>query len=103
MTYVEQAIREAVKGGYKASSLDFLLNLPEYAQSQLWIDPLFWLALSKARDWKVTDYCFGCGYDEGSTDNTPVWKVKWHRFIDHLADGKDAESYFKSLLGNDEV
>jgi hypothetical protein len=26
------------------------------------------------------------------------WKVCWHRLIDHLANGKDAESFFKELV-----
>lgn len=26
------------------------------------------------------------------------WKNYWHRFIDHLAEGKDAESFFNELL-----
>jgi hypothetical protein len=25
------------------------------------------------------------------------WKKFWHRFIDHLAEGKDAESFFQAL------
>ena len=25
------------------------------------------------------------------------WEYEWHRFIDHLADGKDAESFFALL------
>lgn len=26
------------------------------------------------------------------------WEAVWHRFIDHLAEGKDAKSFFKELL-----
>lgn len=26
------------------------------------------------------------------------WKKKWHRFIDHLAEGKDPESFFSNLI-----
>lgn len=28
----------------------------------------------------------------------PSWKDYWHPFIDHLADGKDAESFFSELM-----
>jgi hypothetical protein len=44
-------------------------------------DPDFWKALSTARKW----------------EDTNAWRFHWHRFIDHLADGKDAESFFASL------
>jgi hypothetical protein len=27
-----------------------------------------------------------------------TWLTEWHRFIDHLAKGKDAESFFKELV-----
>jgi hypothetical protein len=44
-------------------------------------DPDFWKALATARKW----------------EDTNAWRFHWHRFIDHLADGKDAESFFASL------
>ena len=40
-------------------------------------DPEFWKALAIARKW----------------EDTNAWRFHWHRFIDHLADGKDAESF----------
>jgi hypothetical protein len=44
-------------------------------------DPDFWKALAKARKW----------------EDANAWRFHWHRFIDHLADGKDAESFFAAL------
>jgi hypothetical protein len=44
-------------------------------------DPDFWKALSTAR----------------KLEDTNAWRFHWHRLIDHLADGKDAESFFASL------
>lgn len=29
------------------------------------------------------------------------WKTVWHRFIDHLAEGKDAEEFFSNLLNKE--
>jgi hypothetical protein len=43
-------------------------------------DPTFWKALGKARSWQ----------DIGA------WLFHWHRFIDHIAFGKDVESFFKT-------
>lgn len=44
------------------------------------LDPLFWQALSKSE-----------GY--GKTYQMEIW----HRFIDHLAEGKDINSFFEEL------
>ena len=45
------------------------------------IDPAFWKALGKARSWQ----------------DTGAWLFHWHRFIDHIAFGKDVESFFSNL------
>ena len=44
-------------------------------------DPEFWKGLGRARDWQ----------------DTGAWLFHWHRFIDHIAFGKEAESFFSSL------
>jgi hypothetical protein len=44
-------------------------------------DPDFWKALATARKWKDVN----------------ASRFHWHRFIDHLADGKDAESFLDAL------
>lgn len=59
------------------------------------LDPLFWQALGK-----------GLGWSELNTQNrSPVgqyeagsWFYHWHRFIDHLAERKDIDSFFLKLL-----
>jgi hypothetical protein len=90
MNNVQQAIRDAAeKGGYryrwwKVNDLEQsegynglqLRALSEHLQ-----DPDFWKALTTARKW----------------EDVNSWRFHWHRFIDHLADGKDAESFFAGL------
>ena len=124
MTHIEQAIKEAVdKGEYKPQNIGFtkgdttlesicmdgekvVINAykeyysPRWRYDQrrdggFWIhytqitsDPLFWQALGKARGW---------GDFLNETDGRPAWIDRWHRFIDHLASGKDAEGFFKNL------
>ncbi len=87
---VQQAIREAAeKGGYRYRSWKVndlepnegynalqLRALPEHLH-----DPDFWKALAKARKW----------------EDVNAWRFHWHRFIDHLADGGDVESFFAAL------
>jgi hypothetical protein len=87
---VQQAIREAAeKGGYRYRSWKVndlepnegynalqLRALPEHLH-----DPDFWKALATARKW----------------EDVNAWRFHWHRFIDHLADGGDVESFFAAL------
>lgn len=85
-----------------------------YGLAWVWLDPLFWQSLGKAMGWpEDTTYCDHCGeadiadeyitHDEEHSDCSNIltfpkyWRYQWHRFIDHLAEGKDAESFFESL------
>ena len=87
---VQQAIRDAAeKGGYRYRwwKVDDLEHNEEYnglqlrALSEHLHDPDFWKALATARKW----------------EDINAWRFHWHRFIDHRADGKDAESFFAAL------
>jgi hypothetical protein len=124
MSAIEKVIKEAVeKGGYKgANSVEFptmdfgsvslILNTGgklHYWWSEIFLDPLFWQALGKARGWdkdKLFTYeretKWGSGkYVQATRMPNPrknAYKAHWHRFIDHLAAGKDAESFFADLL-----
>lgn len=69
--------------------------------------PLFWQALGKAMGWKEIhdSRCNGDGKysktgvkDRCSCVPKQQWFYQWHRFIDHLASGGDAESFFTNLL-----
>ncbi len=64
--------------------------------SDIFLSPAFWQALGKARGWITPEpdvweppLNLKVGFNE--------WHVKWSQFIDHLAEGKDAESFFASL------
>ena len=90
MSNVQQAIRDAAeRGGYQYRwwKVDDLEHNEGYnglqlrALSEHLQDPDFWKALATARKW----------------EDINAWRFHWHRFIDHLADGKDAESFFASL------
>jgi hypothetical protein len=90
MSNVQQAIRDAAERGgygYRWWKVDDLEHYEGYnglqlrALSEHLQDPDFWKALSTARKW----------------EDPNAWRFHWHRFIDHLADGKDAESFFATL------
>jgi len=121
MTHIEQAIREAIDDGYDlkiglygeyirfshdGSRVDVLVY------QEILLDLLFWRALGKAREWE--DTMFPVEYQKTNGDREPLywkgenghqytphvegWRFHWHRFIDHLAEAKDAESFFADLL-----
>lgn len=98
---IELAIKRAIKAGFKPSydSLDsFILDDPKHWDESLvcrsLLDPAFWQSLGKALGWKqVYERCL----NDGSKSQAREWVYQWHRFIDHLVQGKDAESFFHSL------
>lgn len=55
------------------------------------LDPLFWQALGEQQRWVSN-------INPPSQPKEPEWLCNWHRFIDHLAEGKDAEEFFNQLL-----
>lgn len=121
MTHIEQAIREAVENGWDENraivkSVDFRdghegMGTSMKSTDRAFLDPLFWQALGKARAWKQDDDITQYVKDNGTyVKGHPIlrqngekisrlgeWIHHWHRFIDHLAEGKDAESFFKDL------
>lgn len=89
---MEQAIKKAIKEGWKVPE-DYEDDVVELA-TRYWqdtcLDPLFWQALFK-------EYISGLPFK--IQDRTlPQWRQQWHRFIDHLAEGKDAESFFAEIM-----
>lgn len=105
MTSLEQAIKDAVeKGGYDTPSSQNYVHLAigsknppdwkEDAQQEFLLDPAFWQALGKARGWP--DSSVGQVY-KGNMISMLPWEWAWHHLIDHLASGKDVESFFETL------
>lgn len=93
MIAIENCVREAVeKGGY----IDFAEN---YGDAHRFLDIDFWQCLGKALGWD--DYqSDGFLKDTLQFANGTIfgWRAVWHRFIDHLAAGRDAESFFANLV-----
>jgi hypothetical protein len=110
MTYIQQAIRDAVEKGQfnpwpavwgkttfvEAGTTRAWWKNPvtkrrvSIVLTAIFFDPSFWQALGKARGWGIEP--------SGSIwQGVEQWRIRWHDFIDHLADGKDAESFFNDL------
>lgn len=95
---------EALAQGYQPD----LEQIPEAAnfspleiavamKSDVFLEPRFWQALGRARGWTTDE---DGKYWKGSLAEWKAgyWKTHWHRFIDHLAAGLDAESFFETVL-----
>ncbi len=119
MTYIEKAIELAVKEGWRArftvngikmSSGNWrpLVTVSGEFVTVYFLDPLFWQALGKALGWNQE---VGVAYNgwiidsEGNSDQkldeaiiVPRSRYEQYRLTDHLASGKDAESFFEDLL-----
>ena len=116
---MEQAIQKAIEGGYDVKkSLGIPKNVEanypiEQVGANMWrvctSDPLFWQALGKAMGWPEVSHFreeIITTFDKEqnkvvsqATSNSYNMSVyHWHRFIDHLAEGRDADSFFANLL-----
>ena len=80
-----EAIKLAIeKGGY-------VMEYEPYESAWIRESPLFWQALGKALGWTIP-----VDPDWRRYNNT--WQYHWHRYIDWIAEGKDADSFFKELI-----
>lgn len=116
-TAVSRAIEDAIKGGWKGLGKNKkevrrrLHNINEIGVvleegvvyesddamllfEEIFLSKSFWVALGKARGWPQSDA--RRTYNDVSAE--PNWLWYWHSFIDHLAEGKDAESFFSDLI-----
>lgn len=109
---MEKAIKLAIEGGYESFLAKAIVKgdlAGAYIDSIL-LDPLFWQSLGKSLGWgekACIDHGFSGYFDEYHNDCGSCmgkvykgWVYIWHKFILHLAYGKDADSFFKDLLAN---
>lgn len=107
---MEKAIRKAVEGGYVITdNPEFVFGEWNMCRGHIFLNPPFWQALGKACGWSIKacvpflEHRLSATGHGGNVDDNILWvdeewQMHWHRFIDHLAEGKDAESFFNELL-----
>jgi hypothetical protein len=108
---IEEALKKATAGGYHIYGSDGMDTYYEGASNaysawtrkdnastfviaveETFLDPAFWQALGKAVGWsEETEAVVRYRVTE------PAWQSYWHRFIDYLAEGNTAESFFEQL------
>jgi hypothetical protein len=107
---IEKAIRDAMQFGYGRQddgrtfhSYDTCSGLVFVSVSSMIVgqplttmllDPKWWQALGRARGW--ADKCKNPEEHLTKGHKCP-WVIVWHRLVDHLAEGKDINSFFKNL------
>lgn len=108
---IETAIKKAIEGGWRSDDPMVVDGSERYVNmvgyEKILLDPTFWQCLGKAMGWtKQTQEVQLDGFNleamnNGCSSTTKDieynWLYYWHRFIDHLADGGDANSFFKNL------
>lgn len=114
MTHIEQAIRDSQSADWLGIDLPsdsyfhwsekrYADNYKKAVHASIFLDLAFWQSLGKARGWedpmkecgccrKIKAYCRCANFEMYQE-----WHKRWHLFIRHLAEGKDAESFFKDL------
>lgn len=111
---MEKAIKLAIESGWKDDDIAYGMKEGErpsngdpkvngwYYSKETFLDPLFWQALGKSLGWANGGLERKWFHQSGEVlsyqDKLPKWRWIWSRFIDHLAEGKDADDYFKELL-----
>jgi hypothetical protein len=107
---MKNAIQKAIEGGYTVKNTDIEDKLLQQAMYHvILLDPLFWQCLGKAMGWGnvcgdcetgiLNKYCKSGWHDNDTTKvKEDMWKIYWHNFIDHIADGRDVDTFFNNLI-----
>lgn len=111
-TYIEKAIQRAIAAGWPGPAWlnpgtrnqrggswgkfnEFGDTITEWEYEYYLLDREFWQYLAKAEKW---------GYSGGERSEGAIRRLEslglhyWHRFISHVAKGKDAESFLRTIL-----
>ncbi len=110
-TYTDKAIQRASGAGYFDGKLRYKPGLAWgyeikgngfglVSAFQILYDPFFWQALGRAQGNELEYIEFTIWRSISSSDivKTIWWIAQWHMFIDHLAEGKKVDDFFKQLL-----
>lgn len=108
---MEQAIRKSIEGGWDASRMEWNgceASITHDVYAIAFYDPEFWKCLGKAMGWgnSTKSYYQSLGKGNGKPIysgelyEVASWLWNWHRFIDHLAEGKSVDDFFNELLNN---
>lgn len=101
---IQQTIEAAIRGGWDSEGA--VCYEENDICNGIFVDPSFWQCLGKELGWEdhqcekcsrtLAEYSNGCVCC-GNKMQPAQGLHHWHRLIDHLADGKDINSFFENL------
>ena len=94
---VQEAIEKSIEGGYVPFHVEedaCEMEGKEIAHAIM--DISFWQSLGKVMGWNLKKWTDDIPGKQPEI-LTPDWLVEWHRFIDHISQGKSIEEYFEKL------
>lgn len=108
---IGEAIQKAFKNGWRHNRIGEMKSMGQQGAKALLLslgyefllDPLFWQALGKAMGWSklvVVPYDVTSMAEKEwqiKFHTIPEWQYRWHRMIDHLANGGTIKSFFETL------
>jgi hypothetical protein len=124
---IEQAIQKAIEGWWNSEECAPPVGSRDrFNIERMLLDPSFWQSLGKSMGWEkktckfcgcteskgYIDHdtgehdaeCKGCGANWMDANEFPekgnvidTWLHRWHRLIEHLAEGSTIESYFEEI------
>lgn len=105
---LQEAIQKAIEGGFKTPWVqngvfekdEIYGDIIQVEAGGFLLDPLFWQSLGKSLGWGDIDHCPVCDEHDHHWNKEigcAGWLHHWHRFINHLSEGKTIESYFETL------
>ena len=96
LTSAQDAIKQAIEGGYKAVWLEGRYNA--YAENVATLDPLFWQALGKVRGWEDEKVKHGIVYVfSGEIAPLERWKLYALRYFESLLSGGNEKKFWEEL------
>jgi len=88
---IQEALHKVEEVGYPIHSSDATIeangiSCGERVQKVL-LDPIFWFALGWSLGW----------HDKNHLEYDEWWRGPWHRFLDHLSEGKPPGPFFEYI------
>jgi len=101
MTATQEFIKDAIEGGWNNDAVAYGTDKPTddakvgawYYGNEMFLDPLAWQAVGKTRGWS-RDIDLG---KHGTKPSLIGYTMYWHKFIDHLTDGKTIEEALQAI------
>ena len=106
---IQEVIKKAIEGGWNDKEYRTVHHkgkVDTWSHStSMFLDPNFWKCLGKAMEWGTVTMKRTVYPNDGNVicetmpenPDYPEYLYRWHKFIDHLAEGGSIVDYFEKL------